>query len=78
MKKFYYKVLLDFVELPWQFLVPFATRVSIMFFANALFSGCTITKVVFDAAVTDLQTKGALNIRGDELTKVARDSNEKL
>ena len=71
--KFYYKVLLDFVGLPWQFLVPFANRVSIMFFANALFSGCTITKVEFDAAVLDLQTKGALDIHGTSITKTTRD-----
>ncbi len=75
MKKFYYKVLLDFVGLPWQFLVPFAMRVSIMFFANALFTGCTtVTKVAFDAAVLDLQTKGALDIHGNSLTKAARDA----
>jgi len=72
--KFYYKVLLDFVGLPWQFLVPFGSRISILFFANELFSGCAITKVEFDTAVKDLQTKGVLNIHGDELTKVARDA----
>ena len=71
--KFYYRVLLDFVGLAWQYLVPFATRVSLMFFANPLFSGCTITKAEFDAAILDLQTKGAANIHGTEITKTARD-----
>ena len=70
---FYYRVLLDFVILAWQYLVPFATRVSLMFFTNPLFSGCTITKEVFDAAILDLQTKGSANIHGTEITKAARD-----
>ena len=72
--KYFYKVLLDFVGLSWQYLVPFGSRVSTMFFANDKFSGCTITKVVFDAAVQDLQNKGVADMHGNEITKEARDA----
>jgi len=68
------RVLLDFPEFKWFLLVHFAMYISSLFFACAFILAPPFTKVVFDAAIADLQSKGVAAMGKDKVKIRERDS----
>jgi hypothetical protein len=58
------KVCLAFMTLMWQLLVPFAKNVSEKLYADVRLAGCTVTKIIFDAAILLVETTGAAALHG--------------